>query len=110
MDIVKGKGETLYGKGISILLTGDEVAMAIRDWIKNKATHISGPSTVLIESKLCTGAEVYVDPSGYVEDFTGKRYSGVTGEVVLEVEPDIDESEYVTIKVKAGSYIIPPKD
>ena len=80
MKIKKGKGETMYGKGVEIVLTGDEVATAIFTFLTARGVHISGPRTVLVNGELCEAGQVYVDPSGFVIH-KGKTRSGRTGKV-----------------------------
>lgn len=75
MDIKFGKGRTEYGPGVSIELTGDDVALAIYAWLVAHDVHISGARTVTVNGELCEKAEVYVDPSGFVIA-DGERLSG----------------------------------
>lgn len=46
MNIQKGKGITKYGPGIQIDLTGDEVAIAIDNYLESKGVYINGPRTI----------------------------------------------------------------
>lgn len=69
MKIKRGSGTTEYGPGVSIHLTGDEVAMAIDMWILSKRVLVSGPRTVVVNGGLCQYGEVKVDSSGFVKDF-----------------------------------------
>lgn len=67
MPIVKhGDGKTQYGPGVSIELTGDEVATAIAAFLVAHDINISGPRTIRVNGELCEAGEVYVDPSGHV--------------------------------------------
>lgn len=66
MEIKHGKGMTQYGPGVSIELTGDEVATAIDAWLVAHGVHVSGPRTITVNGELCNDGEVYVDPSGFV--------------------------------------------
>lgn len=66
MKVKHGKGKTQYGPGVSIELTGDEVATAIDAWLVAHGVHVSGPRTVTVNGELCVDGEVYVDPSGFV--------------------------------------------
>jgi len=52
--------------GVSIQLTGDEVAIAIDAYLVARGVNVSGPRTVLVNGRLCERGEVYVDPSGSV--------------------------------------------
>jgi hypothetical protein len=75
MEVKYGDGKTEYGPGVSIELTGDEVAIAISAYLVSHGVHISGPRTVTVNGDLCEAAEVYVDPSGFVVA-NGERLSG----------------------------------
>ena len=75
MDIKEGAGKTKYGPGVSIVLTGDEVATAIDAWLVAQGVRVSGPRTVTVNSQLCASGHVYVDPSGYVVA-DGRKLSG----------------------------------
>ena len=66
MEVKHGKGKTQYGPGVSIELTGDEVAVAIDAWLVAHGVHVSGPRTITVNGELCNDGEVYVDPSGFV--------------------------------------------
>jgi len=70
-----GGGRTKYGPGVSIELTGDEVATAIDAWLVAHGVHVSGPRTITVNGELCEAGHVYVDPSGFVV-YDGKRISG----------------------------------
>jgi len=76
MNIQRGKGQTKYGPGVSIDLTGDEVATAIHSWLVAHGVHISGPRTISVNGELIDGGHVYVDPAGFVitdgEKITGR--------------------------------------
>jgi hypothetical protein len=75
--IVKhGPGRTEYGPGVSIELTGDEIATAIDAWLVARGIHVSGPRTITLNGNLCSFGRVYVDPSGFVIDADGKKISG----------------------------------
>lgn len=75
MDIKYGKGRTEYGPGVSISLSGDEVAVAIDAWLVAHGVHVSGPRTITVNGELCQEGRIYVDPSGFVI-FKGDMYSG----------------------------------
>lgn len=75
MKVSFGHGATEYGPGLIIDLTGDEVAIAIDDWLARRGVHVHGPRTVKVNGELCEAGEIYVDPSGFVVT-DGTRYSG----------------------------------
>ncbi len=75
MEIKYGNGKTEYGPGVSIALTGDEVATAIGAYLVAHNVYVSGPRTVTVNGELCEDGHVYVDPSGYVIS-DGEKYSG----------------------------------
>lgn len=75
MEIKYGDGTTKYGPGVSIELTGDEVAIAISAYLVSHGVYISGPRTVTVNGALCEAGEVYVDPSGFVVA-NGERLDG----------------------------------
>jgi len=78
MEIKHGSGTTQYGPGVSIELSGDEVATAIDAWLVAHGVRVDGPRTVTVNGALCQSGHVYVDPSGFV--VTGeKKFSGRTG-------------------------------
>jgi uncharacterized protein YlxW (UPF0749 family) len=70
-----GNGCTKYGPGVSLELTGDEVATAIDAWLVAHDVHVSGARTVTVNGRLCEAGTVYVDPSGFVI-VDGKKLSG----------------------------------
>lgn len=76
MDIKFGKGTTVYGPGVSINLSGDEVALAITAWLVAHSLHINGPRTIMVNGELCKKAHVYVDPSGFVMSPESHRWNG----------------------------------
>ena len=75
MDVKYGNGKTKYGPGVSITLTGDEVATAIDAYLVAHGIHVSGPRTIQVNGELCREGSVYVDPSGFVIA-DGEKYSG----------------------------------
>ena len=81
MIVKRGEGRTEYGPGISIELTGDEVATAISTWLVAHDVHINGPRTVTVNGELCASGHVYVDPSGFViadgEKLSGRGCDGL---------------------------------
>jgi hypothetical protein len=76
MEIKYGDGKTEYGPGVSIELTGNEVATAIDAWLVAHGVHVSGPRTITVNGELCQTGHIYVDPSGFViadgEKFDGR--------------------------------------
>ena len=78
MKIKKGKGQTEFGTGINIELSGDEVAHAIATYIFSKRIYIFGARTIRVNGEKCESASVYVDPSGDVIQ-KGIKISGRTG-------------------------------
>jgi hypothetical protein len=75
MKVGYGQGKTEYGPGVSIDLTGDEVAVAIYAYLVAHQCYTKGPVTVTVNGKLCEFGRVYVDPSGDVV-YKGKGFSG----------------------------------
>lgn len=75
MDIKYGKGKTEYGPGVSISLTGDEVARAIDAYLCAHGVHVFGPRTIRVNGELCEQGHIYVDPSGFVVA-EGKKFLG----------------------------------
>lgn len=75
MNINYGNGSTQYGPGVSIEMTGEDVALAISAYLVAHGIHISGARTITVNGELCEAGRVYVDPSGYaIAD--GKEWSG----------------------------------
>ncbi len=75
MEVKYGNGKTEYGPGVSITLTGDEVAIAIDAYLVAHRIYVGGPRTITVNGGLCEGGHVYVDPSGKVIS-DGEEYSG----------------------------------
>jgi hypothetical protein len=76
MPVVKrGLGKTEYGPGVTIELSGDEVATAIDAFLVAHQIYVSGPRTITVNDDLCRDGEVYVDPSGFVIS-DGQKFSG----------------------------------
>lgn len=75
MIIKYGEGRTKEGPGVSIELTGDEVALAIDTWLVAHDVHVRGARTIRVNGGLCEAGRVYVDPSGFVIA-DGKKLSG----------------------------------
>lgn len=57
--------ESSVGVGVSIELTGDEIAIAIDAYLTSHGVHVSGPRTVTVNGELCEKGRVYIDPSGF---------------------------------------------
>lgn len=66
MIVKLGEGRTQYGPGISIELTGAEVATAIDAWLVANDIRVNGPRTITVNGELCERGRIYVDPSGSV--------------------------------------------
>lgn len=75
MKIKRGEGQTKYGPGVSIELTGEEIARAISSYLVAQGVYVQGPQTITVNSELCEEGHVYVDPSGFVVH-EGVRISG----------------------------------
>lgn len=75
MRVAFGKGTTVYGPGVDVTLSDNEVALAITAYLVARGIHISGPRTILLNGELCKKGRAYVDPSGFVMA-KGKRYNG----------------------------------
>jgi hypothetical protein len=75
MNVKYGDGTTEFGPGVSISLSGDEVATAIDAWLVAHNIHVRGARTVTVNGELCSGGEVYVDPCGFVVA-DGLHFSG----------------------------------
>lgn len=86
MNVKHGKGTTQYGPGVSIELTGDEVATAIDAYLVAHGVHVDGPRTITVNGELCSEGHVYVDPSGFVitdgEKLSGRGCDGEKWQVV----------------------------
>lgn len=75
MDVRYGQGRTEFGPGVSITLTGNEVATAIDAFLVAHGVHVGGARTITVNGDLCEIGHVYVDPSGFVVA-RGERLSG----------------------------------
>lgn len=75
MIVRYGKGRTEYGPGVSVELSGDEVATAIDAYLVAHSVVVCGPRTVTVNGELCQSGHVYVDPSGFVID-DGVKFDG----------------------------------
>jgi hypothetical protein len=76
MKINYGAGNTEFGPGVQIDLTGDEVATAIMAYLVARGVHVDGARTVRVNGDLCSEGDIYVDPSGFVITPQGRRMSG----------------------------------
>ena len=75
MKVSFGEGKTEYGPGVEIILSGDEVAIAIDAYLVAHGICVDGPRTIVVNGELCKEGEVYVDPSGFVIS-DGIRWTG----------------------------------
>lgn len=75
MEVKHDHGTTEFGPGVSIEMTGDEVATAIDAYLVAHGIHVSGPRTVTVNGALCLFGRVYVDPIGFVIA-DGERFCG----------------------------------
>lgn len=75
MEIGYGEGKTGHGPGVSIGLSGDELATAIDAYLVSHGVHVCGPRSVSVNGKPCEKALVYVFPEGHVVA-QGKGFSG----------------------------------
>jgi hypothetical protein len=76
MKIDYGSGITEYGPGVSIELSGDEVATAIDAFLVANGVNVQGPRTITVNGELCEDGRIYVDPSGRVITPEGKELCG----------------------------------
>jgi hypothetical protein len=74
VNVSYGNGRTEYGPGVSIELTGDEVASAISAWLVAHGVFVFGSRTITVNGDLCESGRVYVDPSGSVVHDGEKLY------------------------------------
>lgn len=75
MNVKYGKGKTEYGPGVSIDLSGGEVALAISAYLVAHGVHVHGPCTITVNEELCGKGHIYVDPTGFVI-VDGEKYDG----------------------------------
>lgn len=66
MIVKYGNGRTEFGPGVSIELSGDEVATAIDAYLVAHRVYVKGPRTITVNGELCEDGHIYVDPSGAV--------------------------------------------
>jgi hypothetical protein len=78
MRIKTGKGKTKFGTGIEIILTGEEIAIAIESYLVSHNIIIEGARTITVNNALCEYGRIYIDLSGFIIA-KGKEYSGRTG-------------------------------
>ena len=71
-----GEGNTKFGPGVQIDLTGEEVATAISAYLVAHGVHVDGARTITVNGNRCVSGGIYVDPSGSVIDKKGIGYSG----------------------------------
>lgn len=95
MNVDYGNGSTQYGPGVSIELSGDEVAQAINAYLVAHDVHVYGSRTVTVNGDLCQDGKVYVDPSGFVIA-SGKKFLG-SGPEISEAE---ERAELARLKEK----------
>lgn len=76
MNIEYGDGNTTFGPGININLTGCEVAKAIETWLVANGVNINGPRTITVNGELIECGNVYVDPLGFVITPEQQKMSG----------------------------------
>ena len=63
---IKFEKDTMFGDGVQIDLTGDEVAIAIEAYLMTHGVSMYGPRTIRVNGKPIKDAAVYVDPGGSV--------------------------------------------
>lgn len=66
MKIIQGEDIAPDATGIMVKLTGDEVAIAIDNYLADQGITVHGPRTVRINGNKCLNGEVYVDPNGHI--------------------------------------------
>ena len=76
MKIKYGKGKTQFGRGVSIKLSGNEVATAISAYLVSQNIYVSGARTITVNNEHIKNGEIYVDPSGFVINKKGFKMSG----------------------------------
>ena len=94
MQIKYGNGKTGYGPGVSINLTGDEVATAINQFLASRKINVKGPRTVTVNGDLCVNGHVYVDPSGSVGTLAWE-FDGRGGDGCLPPAPPATATEFL---------------
>ena len=81
MEVKYGHGKSIYGTGVDINLSGEDIAMAIDAYLVAHGIYVHGPRTIRVNGELCQYGKVYVDPTGSVVH-DGVRYHGDNGKVV----------------------------
>ena len=66
LEVRYGEGTSEFGPGVAIEFPGDDVAVAIIEWLASQGVTITGPRTVRVNGDRCRIGRVYVDPSGGV--------------------------------------------
>lgn len=75
MKVKHGDGTTKYGPGVSIELSGADIAKEIDAYLVARGVAVCGPRTITVNGELCESGNVYVDPSGSVI-YKGEKISG----------------------------------
>lgn len=75
MKVSYGKDKTVYGPGVLIELSGEEVVVAISAYLVAHQIYVNGPRTIQVNGELCNSGRIYVDPSGNVTH-EGKFFPG----------------------------------
>lgn len=75
MKVGYGDGTTKFGPGVSIDLTGDEIAIAISAYLVAHKIFVTGPRTISVNNSLYNCGHIYVAPSGFVIH-EGEKLSG----------------------------------
>ena len=75
MNVRHGDGTTEYGPGVTIELTGGEVALAIDAWLVAHNVHIRGARTITVNGDLCEAGKIYIDPGAFAV-VDGVKWSG----------------------------------
>jgi hypothetical protein len=108
MNIKFGNGQTEFGPGVQINLTGDEIAQAVSDYVRSKGVDVNGPRTIRVNGELCKQGEIYVDPSGYVV-YNDQRWYG-RGPVQPEGLKKFDELTDAERALRSLIFAIETKD
>lgn len=94
MKVDIGNGTTEFGPGVSIELSGVEVATAILAYLVAQGVHINGPRTLRVNGELIESGGVSVDPTGSVQRFNAcySGRGGITGRIPEPADPPEDAS------------------
>lgn len=76
MEVRHGDGTTEFGPGVTIELSGDEIAIAVDAYLVAHGVSVSGPRTVRVNGTQINDGHVYVDPCGSVV-VHGTRLTGL---------------------------------